>query len=67
MSARVLSLPSTPKGREHLRACVSLARGWEFPDGSNAADYDWDVAAIEADEFADSYLRWSEAQGGGGR
>jgi len=66
MSALVLSLPSTPRGREYLRECVRQAGGWEFPDGSNAANRDWDRAVIEDEEFAESYLRWSEAREGGG-
>lgn len=50
MSAQVLRLPVTEKGRRLLGLCVRLAQGWAFPDGTNAADRDWDVAAIEAEE-----------------
>ena len=45
----VLKLPRTAKGRAHLRQCVRLAGGWDFPDSTNAADFDWDTAAIEAE------------------
>ena len=58
MTARVLRLPITKAGREHLRDCVRLAGGWRFPDGSNAADYDWDQAVIEAANDIQAYEQW---------
>jgi hypothetical protein len=55
---QVLRLPRTVAGCEHLRECVRLAGGWSFPDGSNAADYDWDQAVIEADKDIEAYEQW---------
>ncbi len=56
----VLVLPRTKKGKESLVECVRLAGGWDFPDGSNAADYDWDKAAVQVERDAEEYLRWCE-------
>ena len=61
MTARVLRLPQTPEARKFLALCVRLAGGWEFPDGSNAADFDWDRA------YAYAYSEESKmcSEGGG--
>ena len=63
--SKVLKLPRTTKGRAHLRRCVLLARGWDFPDGSNVADFDWDSAIIEAEREAEEYMRWCREKEGG--
>ena len=59
-----MKLPRTPAGREHLRNCVRDAGGWAFPDGSNAADFDWDEAIIEAERDYEAYERWCDEQRG---
>lgn len=56
----VLVLPRTEKGKENLVQCVRDAGGWDFPDGSNAADYDWDKAVAKAERDAEECLRWCE-------
>ncbi len=63
MSARVLKLPRTAKGRAFLRDCVRSAGGWDFPDGSNAADFDWDIGIIEADRMYEEYEQWCKENG----
>ena len=60
---RVLKIPQTEAGKAHLRLCVKVCRGWEFPDGTNAADFDWDKAAIEAERDNEAYERWLIEQG----
>ena len=63
--SNVLKLPRTAKGRAHLRQCVRLAGGWDFPDSTNAADLDWDTGAIEAERQNEEYTRWCKANKGG--
>ena len=66
MTAHILKLPRTKDGRDFLRYCIHVAGGWDFPDGSSAADFDWDAAIIEAEIEAEKYERWCIANDGDG-
>ena len=65
MAGNILTLPRTQRGKVLLLLCVRLSRGWDFPDGSNAADTDWDQAAIDADRDNAAYDRWLAERGEG--
>lgn len=47
MSEHVLKLPATTAGQKLAVELIRLAGGWDFPDGTNASDYDFDRLAIE--------------------
>ena len=65
MASNVLTLPRTQRGKALLRLCVRLCRGWDLHDGSNAADTDWDQAAIDAERDNAAYDRWLAERGEG--
>ena len=67
MGAELLKLPQTPAGKTHLRLCVKMAGGWKFPDGTNAADFDWDAAAVEVERDTAAYDCWLADQTEKGR
>ena len=59
MSAGILRLPQTEAGKALLRLCVKVSHhGWDFPDGTNAADHEWDALAIEVEHTNAAYDRW---------
>ena len=63
MTAGILKLPQTEAGKALLRLCVKVSRGWDFPDDTNAADFDWDDAAVEAERDNEAYEQWLAEQG----
>ncbi len=65
MTANIIRLPLTPDGRALLRTCINLARGWSLPDGTNAADVNWDQAVVEADRVNEDFERWRSSRHGG--
>lgn len=64
MARNVLKLPQTKAGRDHLRLCVKLANGWDFPDGTHATEIDWDVAIAAFNrEWETDIAVWRRSRG----